>query len=95
MVARGIPPEQALAAFSLKYGHVPLRGGTARLHEPFEEYSVWLKAAGIEHNPGRFRRWVEGHYRSDDPATVFRPIKPGPRAERRRTATTDEAPLRR
>jgi protein tyrosine phosphatase (PTP) superfamily phosphohydrolase (DUF442 family) len=94
MVAKGVPPESAVGAFSVQYGHVPLLS-TARLHEPFEEYAAWLKTRGIAHDPERFRRWVECDYRSDDPATVFRPINPGPRAERRRTATTGEAALRR
>jgi len=94
MAAKGDSPERALKAFSLQYGHVPLLS-TARLHEPFEEYSAWLRANRITHNPVRFRRWLERDYLSAEPATVFRPIQPGPRTERRRTATAGDATRRR
>ncbi|RUL81172.1 protein tyrosine phosphatase [Tautonia sociabilis] len=80
MVVVGRPPEEALEAFSLRYGHVPI-GGPERLHEPFEEYRDWLKAEGREHSPERFRSWVDREYRDDDPNAprTIAPLRPGPR----------------
>jgi hypothetical protein len=70
LVRRGEPPKQALRAFSVEFGHVPI-GGTEHLHEPLEEYAAWLKSQRLPHTPSRFRSWVENHYRSaDDPVAV-------------------------
>ena len=78
---RGVPPDQALSAFSLHYGHFAL-GGTEHLHEPLLEYSSWLKSHQLSHSPARFRNWVEKVYRADDRATEIPPLRPGPRAMR-------------
>ena len=75
---RQVAPERALRAFSLHYGHVGLYG-TEKLHEPFVEYSDWLKAHRLAHSPGRLRDWIEHDYASVDRATDFRPLRPGPR----------------
>jgi len=73
-----VTPERALRAFSLQYGHVGL-GGTQLLHEPFVEYSDWLKARRLAHSPERLRQWVEHDYASADTAATFPPLRPGPR----------------
>lgn len=76
---RAVPPDRAMRAFSLHYGHVGL-GGTQLLHEPIVEYADWLKAHRLAHTPERLRHWVEHDYASADAATTFTPLRPGPRA---------------
>jgi hypothetical protein len=78
MIERGEPPEQALRAFSLHYGHVPLFG-PEHLHEPLREYAAWLKAQCLAHDPARFRHWVEAIYEAEDPLRVVPSLRPGPR----------------
>ncbi len=78
MVARGLGPEEALGAFTVWYGHVPLLG-TQRLHEPFHEYAAWLSSRELAHSPRRFRDWVARDYRSDDPPGETADLRPGPR----------------
>jgi hypothetical protein len=78
---RGESPEQALGAFSLKYGHIPICGPN-HLHEPLLEYGSWLKSRGLSHTPPRFRSWVEHLYRANDRETDIPPLQPGPRASR-------------
>ncbi|SIO62673.1 Tyrosine phosphatase family protein [Singulisphaera sp. GP187] len=79
MVRSGTPPEKALEAFSLFYGHVPLLG-PENLHEPFLEYADWLKRKWLVHSPERFRAWVETEYRANDPVQEVQPLRKGPRA---------------
>jgi protein tyrosine/serine phosphatase len=83
MARQGTPPREALRAFSLYYGHVPLLG-PERLHEPFVEYAAWLESHGLTHTPDRLRSWVEREYRSEAgaeaDAEVFLPLPEGPRA---------------
>lgn len=79
MVRSGTPPEKALDAFSLYYGHVPLFG-PQNLHEPFDEYADWLRSKGLVHTPDRLRAWVENEYQADDPRREFEPLRSGPRA---------------
>ncbi len=81
MVRRGEPPESALAAFSIEFGHIPLFG-TEHLHEPLLEYAAWLKTHQLVHEPDRFRTWVRNDYRAVDPPADPAPIHPGPRARR-------------
>jgi protein tyrosine phosphatase (PTP) superfamily phosphohydrolase (DUF442 family) len=81
MVCRGEPPEKALAAFSIEFGHIPLFG-TEHLHEPLVEYGVWLKANQLPHSPERFRAWIKNDYRASDPASDPPPLQPGPRVRR-------------
>lgn len=78
----GRPPEQARAAFSLHYAHIPLFG-PERLHEPLKEYTAWLDARALPHTPERFRGWVERDYRPADADDGSTPptLHPGPRAE--------------
>jgi len=78
MAVKGAGPEEAEGEFALAYGHVPL-GGTQRLHEPLNEYALWLKGRRLAHTPERLRSWVEHEYRSDGPAAPFRPLPTGPR----------------
>jgi hypothetical protein len=79
MMRGGAPPERALGAFSLDFGHVPWFGA-GRLHEPIVEYAAWLRARRLAHTPERFRRWVGREYRDDDPPTDAVPaLPPGPR----------------
>jgi len=78
MARRGAWPEQAIRAFSLGYGHVPI-GGPEHLHEPFHEYNAWLKVHRLPHTLARLRSWVEHEYRADDPAINVPPLPPGPR----------------
>lgn len=87
MVRQGEPPEQALGAFSLRFGHVPLLG-TEHLHEPFAEYAAWLKGQGLPHAPGRLREWVESAYRADDSPAVVPRLQPGPRTRLARGEST-------
>ena len=42
MARRGVPPGEALRAFSVLHGHFPI-GGPEHLHEPIEEYAAWLR----------------------------------------------------
>ena len=81
MSRKGVGPDEAEGAFSLYYGHVPILG-TRHLHEPFREYSAWLKASGQVHTPGRFRDWVARDYRADDPLVDLEPLPTGPRDRR-------------
>jgi protein tyrosine/serine phosphatase len=78
LVVLGEPPEKAIHAFSLSYGHFPLFG-PERLHEPIDEYARWLREHGLEHNPQRFRDWLANDYRSDDPYKAWPIVRPGPR----------------
>ena len=82
MVRRGVGPDEAAGAFTVRHGHVPV-GGTEKLHEPFREYADWLAARRLPHTPGRFRGWIEAEYRDDRPGVAFRPLRPGPRTQGR------------
>jgi Tyrosine phosphatase family len=81
MVQRGETPEQALGAFSIEFGHVPLCG-TQHLHEPLDEYAAWLRTNRLSHTPERFRAWVRNDYRAADPPSDPPPYQTGPRARR-------------
>lgn len=74
----GLPPEEAMDQFSIRFGHVALLG-TERLHEPIDEYAAWLKTRGVSHSPDRFRRWVMDDYRAEDPSVEPRRLAAGPR----------------
>jgi hypothetical protein len=87
MSKKGEPPEEAMAAFTLRYGHVPLFG-PEHLHEPLQEYAAWLKAQGEVHTPARFRFWVEQHYESEDPRREVPRLQPGPRRQTPKGTTT-------
>jgi hypothetical protein len=78
MVMCDVPPEKAMEAFSLSYGHVPLLG-PERLHEPLIEYGDWLAANGLVHSPERFRTWVKDEYQAADPAIDPPSLTAGPR----------------
>jgi protein tyrosine phosphatase (PTP) superfamily phosphohydrolase (DUF442 family) len=82
---RSEPPERALRAFALHYGHVPLFG-PEHLHEPLQEYDRWLASQRLVHNPARLRRWVEQVYQAEDIRHAVVPLEPGPRR------TTPEEP---
>jgi protein tyrosine phosphatase (PTP) superfamily phosphohydrolase (DUF442 family) len=75
---RGQSPQEALSAFSLRYGHVPLLG-PEHLHEPFDEYAAWLVAGGLTHSPALFRTWVETAYESPEARRTPPALRPGPR----------------
>lgn len=81
MLERNRPPDEAIGQFTLAHGHVPLFG-PERLHEPFREYAAWLARERLEHDPARFRGWVERVYRSDDTLAEYAPPRPGPRVRR-------------
>jgi hypothetical protein len=81
MVRRGEPPENALACFSIEFGHIPYFG-TEHLHEPLQEYADWLKSNQFSHTPDRFRAWVRNEYRAGDSPRDPPAVKPGPRARR-------------
>lgn len=74
----GEPPEEAIKAFTVTYGHFPFFG-PERLHEPLDEYSVWLRSHSLTHNSDRFRSWLERDYRSDDPFQGWPIVRPGTR----------------
>ncbi len=78
MVRLNEPPEKAMNAFSIYFGHIPI-AGTQRLHEPLEEYAAWLRSQGVPHSPARFRSWIKDLYQSDDPSSDPRPLAEGPR----------------
>jgi protein tyrosine phosphatase (PTP) superfamily phosphohydrolase (DUF442 family) len=80
MTCRGVPPEQALAAFSAAHGHFPI-AGPEHLHEPFTEYAEWLKARGLTHTRERLRSWVEHDYQAIDAEPAMITVRPGPRAQ--------------
>jgi hypothetical protein len=78
MSRKAVPPEQALGAFSLQYGHIPLFG-PEHLHEPLEEYAAWLKAGGRAHTSARLRLWVEQLYEPASAGSEVPVLQPGPR----------------
>jgi protein tyrosine phosphatase (PTP) superfamily phosphohydrolase (DUF442 family) len=90
MARRGVPPEQAINAFSVAHGHFPI-GGPEHLHEPFIEYAAWLNSRGLSHTPALLRTWVEHDYQADDPLPEMVSVRPGPHAQsyshRQRKAT--------
>jgi hypothetical protein len=76
MAVRGVPPDRASReAFSLRYGHVPMRG-IEHLHEPIREYEGWLEAHGLAHSPSRLKAWLEREYRA--PASQKAPHESSP-----------------
>jgi protein tyrosine phosphatase (PTP) superfamily phosphohydrolase (DUF442 family) len=81
MYRRGVPPEVAESAFTVKHGHVPLLG-PERLHEPFDEYAAWLASNHLDHTPARLLDWVKREYTADDSVLAFKPLRPGPRVRR-------------
>jgi hypothetical protein len=81
MMKQNVPPEEAIGAFTIYHGHVPLLG-TEHLHEPLDEYARWLGSKRLAHSPERFREWVRSDYRSADPGAKFSPLSPGPRQPR-------------
>jgi hypothetical protein len=78
MVVLKEPPEEAVEAFTIYHSHVPLFG-TQRLHEPIDEYAVWLARNALPHTPERFHDWVMNTYQADDPAVEPPPVLPGSR----------------
>ena len=66
------------ASFTIYHSHVPWFG-TEHLHEPLDEYALWLEVHALSHTPERFRAWVKDEYRSDDPGVDPPPLSPGPR----------------
>jgi protein tyrosine phosphatase (PTP) superfamily phosphohydrolase (DUF442 family) len=50
---------------SPRYAHIPL-GRPAYLDRFFDSYAEWLAAAGAQHSPALFRRWLEHDYRPDE-----------------------------
>jgi hypothetical protein len=87
MSRRDQAPRQALHAFSIWNGHIPVKG-PERLHEPFVEYEAWLTAHRLGHSPARLRNWVEHEYLASDLAGAIEPIRPGPRVLRVTHAST-------
>ncbi len=81
MMKQDQPPRQAISAFTIYHGHIPLFG-TERLHQPLDEYAQWLDERALSHTPARFRDWVKNEYRSADPAADPAPLVPGPRKPR-------------
>jgi protein tyrosine phosphatase (PTP) superfamily phosphohydrolase (DUF442 family) len=89
MSQRGQAPEQALRAFSLHYGHIPLLG-PEHLHEPLDEYAAWLKVHGQAHSPARFRFWVEQLY---DPVSAGQKVPKMRPGARRRSSGAVSVPI--
>ena len=78
---RSLPPERAMAEFTISHGHVPLFG-PEHLHEPFDEYAGYLTTEHLTHSPEQFRDWVEHHYVADDGLMAITPLDSGPRVRR-------------
>lgn len=78
MAKRGVPPQQAERAFTIRHSHIPLLG-PERLHEPFREYADWLKAHKMTHSPQVLRQWVATAYISEPEIEPVGPIRPGSR----------------
>jgi protein tyrosine phosphatase (PTP) superfamily phosphohydrolase (DUF442 family) len=93
MYRKGEPPERASGAFSLAYGHVPLLG-PERLHEPFNEYAVWLASQHFDHTPERLVDWVRHEYRADDPLVAIDPVHSGPRPPHQATRDVEPSAAR-
>jgi hypothetical protein len=74
----GQTPRDATRAFSLYYGHLPI-GGTAHLHEPFDEYEQWLAERSAVHSPVQLRWWIENVYQTPGQADWLPPLHAGPR----------------
>ena len=87
MARKGTPPAEALGAFSIRYGHIPLLG-PEHLHEPFLEYDAWLRGRGLAHSAGRLRDWVAREYRAVDPPAEVPTLRPGPRVRVARGEST-------
>lgn len=51
-------PQQALAAYRLKYGHTGWAWGH-HLPHLFDCYQNWLDSERLEHSPAHFRRWAD------------------------------------
>ena len=81
MMKKEMPPEEAIGAFTIYHGHIPLLG-TEHLHEPIDEYARWLASKGLAHTPARFRDWVRSDYLSADSGAQVSPLRPGPRHPR-------------
>jgi protein tyrosine phosphatase (PTP) superfamily phosphohydrolase (DUF442 family) len=94
MAVRGLPPRKALDAFTTAYGHFPVFG-TARLHDPFQEYDRWLSDRGLSHTSTRLRHWVAYHYRAVDGPGPYPALRPGPRARLAAEADRTATPIRR
>lgn len=88
MAKRGLPPEQAEAALSCEFGHIPLFG-PEKMHEPFDEYAAWLAANGRTHTPEQLRDWVAREYRDDARRVTFQVLRPGPRPASPRPLAAD------
>ena len=73
MIRLGESPTEAESAFDLGHAHLPLLG-PERLHEPLNEYHVWLEQRGLSHTPARFRYWVETQYRESADHVVRVPL---------------------
>ena len=93
MYRKGEPPERALGAFSLAYGHIPLLG-PERLHEPFDEYAAWLAEHRLTHTPDRLVGWLKHDYRADDPLVAIDPVRSGPRAPRQAARAVEPSAAR-
>lgn len=90
LVRQGVPPEQALDSFTLAHGHVPLFG-PERLHEPLDEYAVWLRRQGLEHSADRFKDWLVHDYQGPGGERADLPVPrlaPGSRFDRRERGPT-------
>lgn len=53
---------EARGQLGLRYGHLPF-GRTTMLDRFLDLYADWLRAAGQEHAPARFRHWLLDEYR--------------------------------
>jgi hypothetical protein len=62
LLQEGVSYAEARRELGLYYGHLAL-GRTGLLDRFFELYEDWLRAAGQEHTPERFRHWTLDVYR--------------------------------
>jgi hypothetical protein len=68
-----LPLDRACRQLGPRYGHLAL-GRPANLDRFFDLYRDWLRAAGLEHSPARFRRWAVDEYCPGECRAVLEPL---------------------
>ena len=86
--------DDARGQFSLRYLFVRAGDG-AIMREHLDRYERWLRDRGLDHSPGRFRRWVAEGYRPGTPCREQWPYDPYPLVVITRPAATIRAAGRR
>jgi hypothetical protein len=73
----GATLDDARRQFSVAYLFVRYGDGKV-MAEHLDQYADWLRAQGLSHSPGAFRRWVDGGFRPGTPSREDWPYDPYP-----------------